>query len=81
MDSLIVPTIWLVQEGTNFTQIEVTMVEEARFFLCKQPKCPPRNLFGDEKCTIVINQTLRCLQNLFGDGSFALVNILLDVDV
>ncbi len=45
----LVLVVWLVQEGTNLTQDEVTTMEEVDFVLnCKQLKCPPHNLFGDD---------------------------------
>jgi hypothetical protein len=41
--------VWLVQEGTNLTQDEVTTLKEIDFVLnCKQFECPLHNLFGDE---------------------------------
>jgi hypothetical protein len=49
VDRPLVLVVWLVQEGTNLTQDEVTTMEEVDFVLnCKQLKCPPHNLFGDE---------------------------------
>jgi hypothetical protein len=49
VDRPLVLVVWLVQEGTNLTQYEVTTMEEVDFVLnCKQLKCPPNNLFDDE---------------------------------
>jgi len=50
---LIVPSLWLVQEGTNLTQDEVTTLEEVSFFLSKKPKCHPKNLFDDDAYLLV----------------------------
>jgi hypothetical protein len=48
-DRPLVLVVWLVQEGTNLTQDEVMTMEEVDFVLnCKQLKCPPHNLFGDD---------------------------------
>jgi hypothetical protein len=45
---LIVPSLWLMQEGTNLTQDEVTTLEEVGFLLSEKPKFHPKNLFSDD---------------------------------
>jgi hypothetical protein len=42
------PSLWLVQEGTNLTQIEVVALEEAGFLLSEKPRCPFVNLVGED---------------------------------
>ncbi len=41
------PSLWLVQEGTNLTQFEVVAWEEAGFLLLEKPRCPFVNPVGD----------------------------------
>jgi hypothetical protein len=61
-------SLWLVQEGTNLTQIEVVALKEIGFLLSKKPKCPLINLVGDNIFALV-NQPPRCAPwNLLGDG-------------
>jgi hypothetical protein len=40
------PSLWLVQEGTNLTQIEVLTLEEVGFLFSNKPRCPFVNLVG-----------------------------------
>ncbi len=42
------PSLWLMQEGTNLTQDEVTTLEEVGFLLSEKPKFHPKNLFSDD---------------------------------
>lgn len=80
MDRLIVPSTLLMQERIDFIQDKATTLEEANFFLCKQPTCLLKNLFSD-LIYAPINQPLECFKNLFSDGKFSPINILLHVDV
>jgi hypothetical protein len=38
----------IVQQGTTFTQDEITMLEEFYFIFRERWKCPPWNLFSSE---------------------------------
>jgi hypothetical protein len=61
-------SLWLVQEGTNFTQIEVVALKEVGFLLSEKPRYPLINPVGDNMFTPV-NQPPSCAPwNLFGDG-------------
>jgi len=42
LDRLALITLWLVQEGTNFTRIEMLALEEVRFFVFEEAKMSPR---------------------------------------
>jgi hypothetical protein len=42
------PSLWLVQEGTNLTQIEVVVLEEVSFLLLEKLRCPFVNLVGED---------------------------------
>jgi hypothetical protein len=46
LDRLTLPSLWLMQKGTNLTQIEVLDLEEARFLFSIKPICPLVNLVG-----------------------------------
>ncbi len=47
LDRPTLPSLWLVQVGTNLTQIEVVALEEVGFLLSKKPRCPFVNKVGD----------------------------------
>jgi hypothetical protein len=80
LDRLALPTLWLVQEGANLTQIEVLAFEKAGFLLSKKPRCPLVNLVGVD-IFAPVKQPFGCApQNLFGDGTSALVYKPLDLD-
>jgi len=76
----IIPSLWLVQEGTNLTQIEVVALKEASFLFSKKTICPLINLIGDNISTPMKQPPGCAPQNLFSDGTFALVYKLLDLD-
>jgi hypothetical protein len=42
------PSLWLMQERIDLTQIEVVALEEASFLLLKKPICPFVNPIGDD---------------------------------
>jgi hypothetical protein len=39
-DRSTLPSLWHVQVGTYFTQIEVVALEEVGFLFLEKPKCP-----------------------------------------
>ncbi len=45
------PSLRLMQEGTNLIQIEVVALEEAGFLLLEKPRCPLVNPVGDDIST------------------------------
>ncbi len=51
VDRPLVPSTWPVQIGTNLTQFEVTVLEEARFVMCEVCKCAPQTFFVNESTT------------------------------
>jgi hypothetical protein len=65
-------TLWHVQEGTNFIQIEMLTLKEVGFLFLEKPICPLINLVGDDIYALV-KQPLKC-----GDITFALVYKPLD---
>jgi hypothetical protein len=52
-DSLALPALWPMQEGTNLIQIEVLVLEEVGFLLSRKPRCPFINLIGDDISTLM----------------------------
>jgi len=66
-DRLALLSLWHVQVGTNFTQIEVVALKEVGFLLSKKPKCPFDKL-GDN-IFAPMNQPSACApHSLFGNG-------------
>jgi hypothetical protein len=53
LDRPSLPSLWLVQEGTNLTQIEVVVLEEVSFLLLEKLRCPFVNMVGDDISTLV----------------------------
>ncbi len=53
------PSLWHVQEGRNFTQIEVVALEGASFLLMEKSRCPLVNPIGDD-IFAPLNQPLGC---------------------
>jgi hypothetical protein len=47
LDRLALPSLWLVQKGTNFIQIEVVTLEEVGFLFLEKPICPLVNSVRD----------------------------------
>jgi hypothetical protein len=47
------PSIWLMQERTNFIQDEVMTLEEVGFFIFKKSNSHSRNLFGEDASNFV----------------------------
>jgi hypothetical protein len=39
-DRLALPSLWPMQVGIDFTQIEVVVLEEAGFLFSRKPRCP-----------------------------------------
>jgi hypothetical protein len=73
LDRSSLPSLWPMQEGTNFTQIEVVVLEQASFLLSEKPRCPFVNPVGDD-IYAPMNQLLGCFPwNFFGDGTSTFV--------
>jgi hypothetical protein len=53
LDRPTLTSLWLVQEGTNLTQIEVVVLEEVSFLLLEKRRCPFINLVGDDIFTFM----------------------------
>ncbi len=51
VDRPLVPSMWLLQVGTDLIQFEVPSLEEARFVMCEMHKCAPQTLFANESTT------------------------------
>jgi hypothetical protein len=51
LDRLALLSLWLVQVGTNFIQIEVVALEHVNFLLSKKPRCPLIHQVGDNTST------------------------------
>ncbi len=62
-----------MQEGIDFTQIEMVALEEVGFLLSKKPRCPLLNLVRDDIFAPVKKPPGCALQKKFGDGISALV--------
>jgi hypothetical protein len=61
-------SLWPMQTGINFTQIEVVALEETGFLLSKQPRFPLVNYVGDHIFAFM-NQPSTCApHNFFSDG-------------
>jgi hypothetical protein len=81
LDRKTLPSLWLVQKGTNLTQIEVVALKEVGFLFLEKPRCPFINLVGDNIFALV-KQPPRCAPwNLFKDGTFAFIYKPLDPNV
>jgi hypothetical protein len=59
LDRPTLPSLWLVQEGTNLTQIEVVALEEVSFLLLEKLIRPLINPIGDDIST-PMKQPLEC---------------------
>ncbi len=64
-------SLWHVQVRTNFIQIKVLALEEAKILLLEKLRCPFINQIGDDRFK-PLNQPFTCYpSNLFSDATFA----------